>query len=67
MLRSDSGRLGGGSGLGVAQRDTGRGSSPCPSLSPALLIYEMPARFLGAEWAGVQVPGIFGTVACHSL
>lgn len=60
-------RLNGGSELEVAQRDTESCCNPCPSLSPALLIYEMSARFLGSEWAGMKVPGISRTVACCSL
>lgn len=51
MLSPDSSRLSGGSALEVAQRDMGNCCSPCPALSPALLIYEMSARFLGAEWS----------------
>lgn len=52
MLSPDStSRLNGGSALEVAQRDMGNCCSPYPALSPALLIYEMSARFLGAEWA----------------
>lgn len=68
MLSPDSSRLsGGGSALEVAQKDMGSCRSPCPALSPALLIYEMSAGFLGSEWARMQVSGIFGAVACPSL
>lgn len=37
----------------------------CCSLCPALLIYEVTARFLYVDWAEVQVPGTAGQVACH--